>query len=167
MWDGCSVLDLCCGDGFYSFYFFSSIAGHIDAVDGNRDAITHAQRFHSTQNIHFGQMNTAAPDFPNANYDVVVWDSAMQYFDPSATRIMCSRIASVTGVLAGSVPLRAENIDPLGERSHFRDLRELRASFAPHFSFVGTLETEHRGGGNIAYFRCSNTEERLKHFSYD
>src|SRR6266568_409285 len=47
MQPGCRVLDLCCGDGFYPFHFYASVADRIDAVDRNAAALAHARRRHA------------------------------------------------------------------------------------------------------------------------
>ena len=43
MFDKCKVLDVCCGDGSYSYMFFSDIAGHIDAIDNDEYALQYAK----------------------------------------------------------------------------------------------------------------------------
>lgn len=40
----CKVLDLCCGDGSYSFLFFADISSHIDAVDYTAPVLLYAKK---------------------------------------------------------------------------------------------------------------------------
>jgi methylase of polypeptide subunit release factors len=71
MFSGCRVLDLCCGDGFYAYYFYSSIASRIDAVDRDPKAIRHAKKWHHHPNIQFVQLDAVSDAFPMAEYDVI------------------------------------------------------------------------------------------------
>ena len=50
---GANVLELCCGDGFNSFHFYSIRAGKILAMDLDRDAIASARRNFAVDNIEF------------------------------------------------------------------------------------------------------------------
>src|SRR2546422_9655686 len=69
MFKGCSVLDLCCGDGSNSYLFFSDIAGHIDAVDNDTMALSYARRYHSAPAISYHRIDIVNQPLPGRRYD--------------------------------------------------------------------------------------------------
>jgi len=48
---GCKVLELCCGDGFNAYYFYSSRAGSIHSVDFDPKAIAYAKKHFQAENV--------------------------------------------------------------------------------------------------------------------
>ena len=58
MFQGCRVLDLFCGDGFYAYRFYAEVASHVDAIDRDPRAIQHAERHWSDPRIvhHLGDV---------------------------------------------------------------------------------------------------------------
>jgi SAM-dependent methyltransferase len=121
MTEGCGVLDLFCGDGFYSRYFYSTIAGHIDAVDRDPTAITHATRWHSHPSIDFVAADAVTQDFPRPHYDVIVWYEAIEHLAPADYAVVVSRIKAAMGaggVLIGSTPLVPESQQGKGNWEH-------------------------------------------------
>lgn len=108
MFEGCVVLDLFCGDGFFSRYFYSTIAGHIDAIDKDPQAIAHARRWHSHPKINYVVADTVVEDLPRSHYDVIVWFEAIEHLSEAEYTAVINRIKSVTkgeGILIGSTPL--------------------------------------------------------------
>lgn len=75
---GDTVLDLCCGDGFYPFFFYSTKASAIDAVDINEEALKHARTYHSADNISYYNLNICMNPFPRIQYDSIIWNSAIR-----------------------------------------------------------------------------------------
>ncbi|WP_277057371.1 class I SAM-dependent methyltransferase [Trichlorobacter lovleyi] len=61
---GDNVLELCSGDGFYTYYFFSGKASHVDALDIDDNALEHARRHHSSSNIQYYRSNIVLDPFP-------------------------------------------------------------------------------------------------------
>jgi SAM-dependent methyltransferase len=76
---GCRLLDVCCGEGFYTHHFYSGRAGAIVAMDYNAKAIAHARRNFSAPNIEYvcGDIRT---DLPKGPFDNVSWDAGIEYF---------------------------------------------------------------------------------------
>jgi 2-polyprenyl-3-methyl-5-hydroxy-6-metoxy-1,4-benzoquinol methylase len=110
---GCSVLDLCCGDGYYSDIWFSTIAGSIDACDNDADALRFACQKHANPKINYHRIDILNDSFPRPEYDVITWFEGIEHF--SEAHIMhILRKADVAlagdGILIGSTPL----IEPLG-----------------------------------------------------
>ena len=50
------VLDLCCGDGTYSYLFFADIAASIDAVDFDETALSYARKYYKHPKINFKRL---------------------------------------------------------------------------------------------------------------
>ncbi len=77
MFPGCKVLDLCCGNATYSYLFFSDIAGRVDAIDNDLEAITYAKRFNNKITINYFKFDTLNEPFPNSDYDIIVWNAGI------------------------------------------------------------------------------------------
>lgn len=87
MFKGCKVLDLFCGDGFFSYYFYSTIADEIDALDLDPQAIAHAKKWHANPKITYYVSNVVLNDLPKARYDVVVWYEGIEHLSREAMRL--------------------------------------------------------------------------------
>lgn len=165
MFPGCRVLDLCCGDGFYPFYFYAEVPAYIDAVDWDHRAIRHALRWHSHPNISYWVKDVLEEDFPDTEYDVVCWDAGIQYFTPGEIRTILGKsfraLEPRKGILAGYTILVEE-----GESYHrrhryeFTSQEELVGVLEGVFPFAGTLETRYPNRRNI-YFRAAFSRDRL------
>lgn len=111
MFVGCSVLDLFCGDGFYSRHFYATIADHIDAVDKDPSAIAHAKRYHSHRKVHYRQLDAVQQDFPRPRYDVIVWFEGIEHLNVSEYEAVAKSTKAAIGeegVLLGSTPIVPE-----------------------------------------------------------
>ena len=97
------VLDLCCGDGFNSYHFYSLRAQQVTAIDFDREAIRWAKRNYKAPNLTFriGDIRTNIPDGP---FDNIVWDAAVEHFTEIEITTLMSRIKAVltpSGTLSG------------------------------------------------------------------
>ena len=81
MFDKCKVLDVCCGDGSYSYMFFSDIAASIDAVDNDEYALKYAKKYSSRDTINYHLLDIISMPMPSSNYDFIIWNAAICYFD--------------------------------------------------------------------------------------
>ncbi|MGQ9652445.1 MAG: class I SAM-dependent methyltransferase [Thermodesulfobacteriota bacterium] len=168
MYPGCRVLDLCCGDGFYPYYFYAEVPARIDAVDRDHRAIKHAMRWHAHPNISYWVKDVLKEDFPGMEYDVICWDAGIQYFTPDETRAILSKsfrsLEPTKGILTGYTILAEK-----GEKYHrrhkyeFSSQEELVNLLEGIFPFAGTLETRYPNRRNI-YFRAAFSRDRLGGF---
>ena len=168
MFQGCRVLDLCCGDGFYAYHFYSGSASHIDAVDLDPMAIAHARKWHSHPKIKYAQLNVANDMFPGAEYDVITWDAAIEHFQTDQIRTILGKCASAlkdtTGVLCGYTIIARSSDKSHPEHKHeFVSAAELKDLLLTSFPFVGTIQTEYAERHNI-YFRAAFRSDRLRRF---
>lgn len=162
MFEGCTVLDLFCGDGFYEKYFYASIAGRIDAVDKDSRAITHANSIHSDPKVTYWQKDAINDGFPHATYDVVTWFEGIEHLSESECMGLMMRIKDAVGdggILVGSTPLVAQDQRGKGNWEHqheFETVTEVQSLLENYFSDVRTEMTVYpelkAGTRRTAYF---------------
>jgi 2-polyprenyl-3-methyl-5-hydroxy-6-metoxy-1,4-benzoquinol methylase len=162
MFEGCTVLDLFSGDGFYSRYFYSTIAGRIDALDKDPKAVGHARRWHSNPTINYLIADAVTDDFPKSRYDVIVWFEAIEHLSEVDYRAVINRIKAAMGdhgVMIGSTPIILRENRGKGNWEHqneFTNVEDLRKFLARDFDEVQieiTVHTELSGGRRqTAYF---------------
>jgi cyclopropane fatty-acyl-phospholipid synthase-like methyltransferase len=166
--EGDRLLDIGCGDGFFTKRFFSTKCSQIDAIDVDKDAIRVAIKHNTAQNIQYYRMDAAHYSFPGGSYDVIVWDGAIGHFSQEDSRRMLEKICKVLtpdGVFVGSESLGREE----GGYDHlqFFSLDNLYMLFKPYFQFIQMRTVNYKigWGGNLirreAYWRCSNSFVRL------
>jgi len=158
--DGDHLLDIGCGDGFFTNSFFSTRCHHIDAIDVDRSAIETAKRLNCSPKIDYYILDAVRQPFPSERYDVVVWDGAIGHFSKAELSVVLEKIARslpTSGIFVGSESLGIEGSDHL---QFFDDESALASVFKPYFKHVLIRKTEYRiGGGETrieAYWRCSN-----------
>jgi 2-polyprenyl-3-methyl-5-hydroxy-6-metoxy-1,4-benzoquinol methylase len=157
MTPGCRVLDLCSGDGFYAFHFFSPVASHVDALDRDPTAIEHAKRYHAAPNISYLQRDVVEGDWPEDRYDVVVWDGAIEHFpDQRISRVLerASAALGEEGILTGYTIVAKERSSHPAHQHEFTSAGELEEMLRPSFANVRTWETVYPDRHNL-YFRAS------------
>ena len=159
------VLDIGCGDGFFAKRFFSARAQHVDAIDIEASAISHASAQHAAPNVDYHLMDAVTQPFPRPAYDVVVWDGALGHFAPETTERMLEKIAAALGsdgVFVGSESLGSEGHDHL---QYFGDATELADLFRKQFHRVATTQVSYRLRGGFerteGFWRCSASQGRL------
>jgi len=169
MFPGCQVLDLCCGDGFYPYYFYAEVPARVDALDSDHRAVRHAMRWHSHPNIRYWVRDALKEEFPAPEYDVISWDAGIQYFTPEQMRIIlgkCFRALEPRGGVLTGYTVLAEQ----GKKYHrrhkyeFTSSEELAGFLEGFFPFAGTLETQYPKRRNV-YFRAAFSRDRLGGFS--
>jgi len=166
--DGDYLLDVGCGDGFFTKRFYSPRCSCVDGVDVDADAIRVARRRNDSPNVRYHLLNALTQPFPEAAYDVVVFDGAIGHFSAEDGRIVLAKIAAVLkpgGVFVGSESLGLEGGDHLQFFSSIDDLYDM---FKPYFIHVEIRQQQYRIGrkGEIlrqeAYWRCANDPQRLR-----
>lgn len=165
---GDALLDIGCGDGFFTRQLYSPRCTLVDAVDIEPTAIATAMRWHPADNIRYHLMDAVEQPFPSGRYQVIAWDGAIGHFPPETTGRMLDKIAralAADGVFCGSESLgREEGHDHL---QFFDSLEDLRGLLRPHFRHVQAKEMQYtigRGQGYLrreGYWRCANSPERL------
>jgi ubiquinone/menaquinone biosynthesis C-methylase UbiE len=155
------LLDIGCGDGFFTNAFYSFRCLRIDAIDVEPSAIRAAKELNGAPNISYRHADAVLDPFPSDRYDVVVWDGAIGHFsepDVSVVLNKITRVLSSMGVFVGSESLGKEGSDHL---QFFEDESALAAVFRPYFKHVQIRTMEYQLGNGFlrkeAYWRCANS----------
>lgn len=142
MFKGCHVLDLCCGDGSYSYLFFSDIAGRVDAVDNDPHAIAYARRYRNSPVVSYHKLDIVNEPLPSGQYDVVVWNAAICYFREDEIRQILEKIVKVgkAGMkLNGMLPRANGWVD---HKTEFADCRSVEEFLRQYFRVVTVREVD-------------------------
>jgi len=159
---GCTVLDLCCGDGFYAYFFYSRIGARIDAVDIDEEALRSAQEHHAAGNIAYSRLDIVRDAFSQDRYDVVCWDGALGHFAAEDIDLVLSKIARAVGdngVLTGFEEIESPDTQSWDHKVALTTSDDLRALLGRFFKHVHMLTVDHPR--RLAYFRCAQDESRL------
>jgi 2-polyprenyl-3-methyl-5-hydroxy-6-metoxy-1,4-benzoquinol methylase len=157
---GDALLDIGCGDGFFTRRFFAEKCARIDAIDLETSAINAAKLNNTAPNI-----NT--DPFPQEEYDVIVWDGAIAHFPNEALEVVLQKIRqslSHDGVFVGSESLGLE--ESADHLQYFLSLDELGSVFKPYFKYIELRTVDYKiiHGDYVrkeAYWRCTNDAVRL------
>jgi SAM-dependent methyltransferase len=167
------LLDIGCGDGFFTKRFLSPRCDRVDAVDIEPSAIESARLYNNAPNINYQLLDAVNQPFPSEKYDVVVWDGAIGHFAKETTDRVLEKIQGALkpgGVFVGSESLGFEGSDHL---QFFNSLDDFHTLFKPYFRFVELRSVEYRTGQGKSsfvrqegYWRCANEETRLRECSW-
>jgi SAM-dependent methyltransferase len=154
MFEGCKVLDLCCGDGSYSYLFFSDIAGAIDAVDRDTHAIAYARHQFGDPKIHYHEIDIVSQHLPSTDYDFVIWNAAICYFDPDEIRLIVGKI-----IAAGKAGMKLRGMLPkangwIDHKTEFPDRGSVERFLRQYFETVAVREVV-EGSAVSFYFQAS------------
>jgi len=160
------LLDIGCGDGFFTKRFFAQRCSFVDAIDIEPSAIQTAQKFNRSANISYYILDAVKQPFPRTEYDVIIWDGAIGHFAANTIDIVLEKIRaglSNNGVFVGSESLGDEGQDHL---ARFYELADLGKIFTRFFQTVLLYSIEYPIGNNFlrreAYWRCSNGYDRIE-----
>ena len=154
------VLDLCCGDGFYSYYFYSKRARSITAIDFDANAIKHAKKHYKADNIEF-KLADIRDYIPNGPFDNIIWDAAIEHFTEIEIEKLMNRIKTVlspNGILSGYTIAANETDKQLHHHEYeFHDKSDLARFFKPYFRNIQILSTTYPDRSNL-YFYASDSD---------
>ena len=151
-----NVLDLCCGDGFNSYFFYSLRAKNVIAIDFDREAIRWAKRNYRAPNLTFVS-GDIRHDIPNGPFNNVVWDAAVEHFTEEEIVSLMSRIKTVlhpNGTLSGYTIVESKSG---GKHLHqheyeFHNKEDLARFLTPYFTNVHIFETVFESRTNLYFF---------------
>jgi len=158
MKQGANVLEICCGDGFNSYHFYAIRSNKIIAVDFDKDAIPHAQKYNQAKNVEF-RLCDIRTEMPEGVFDNVIWDTAIEHFTELEIAAIMKNIKNQlapNGILSGSTLV--ENPEGKSLSHHERELKskeDLRTFFEPHFKNVKVFETKYPARHSL-YFYASD-----------
>ena len=151
------TLDLCCGDGFYSYYFYSLRSLKVVAIDYDPEAIEFAKRnYSSAHNIDYivGDIRT---DIPEEIFDNVIWDAAIHFFTEEELQTIMTKITRVLaldGILSGYTIVEARSGRAhLHKNEHvFHDKQDLARFLSVYFKNVHVFSTTYPDRTNLYYY---------------
>jgi SAM-dependent methyltransferase len=154
-----TVLELCCGDGFMSYYFYSLLSDSVTAIDFDKDAIAVARRTNQADNVTF-LLGDIRSDIPEGQFDNIIWDAAIEHFTEAETQALMGTIASrlkPDGIVSGYTLVEAEDGHKhLHQHEYeFHDKSDLARFLTPYFSTVQVWETTFPNRTNL-YFYATN-----------
>jgi SAM-dependent methyltransferase len=156
-----TTLDLCCGDGFYSYYFYSKRSKSVIGIDFDPVAIKFARKnYNEAGNINY-IVGDIRKDIPDGPFDNIVWDAAIEHFTESEIESLVGRIKSVLkadGILSGyTIVEPADGGKHLHQHEYeFHDKEDLARFLSPHFKNVQVFSTTYPDRINL-YFYASNS----------
>ena len=156
---GADILELCCGDGYNAYHFYSIRANKIISVDFDKNAIPHAKKYNQAKNVEF-RLCDIRNEMPEGIFDNVIWDAAIEHFTEEEIEAIMKNIKTrlkPAGILTGYTIVES----PTGEKSlthherEFRSKEDLKSFFEPHFKNVKVFETIYPSRHNL-YFYASD-----------
>jgi SAM-dependent methyltransferase len=166
---GGKVLTIGCGDGFNDYFFLSTRAGHIDAVDVEPEAIHTARRIHRAPNIHYHNLNAVQDPFPGSNYDVVVMDGCVAHFRPEDLRLLMGKIDAVThekSLFIGSEVMESEDQMTHDHFIAFPTTAAMETFLSEHWPKVHVWR-EDGPRYSQAFFRCAKSDLGFQRLEQD
>jgi SAM-dependent methyltransferase len=154
-----NVLELCCGDGFNSYHFYSLRAKKIISVDFDKDAISHAKKYNQANNIEF-KLCDIRYEMPEGRFNNVIWDAVIEHFTEEEINKIMRNIKSrliPNGILTGYTIVEL----PTGKKSlshherEFRSKEDLKSFFESYFKNIKIFETIYPSRHNL-YFYASD-----------
>ena len=160
------LLDIGCGDGYFTSRFFAPLCAEVDGIDIEATAVEHAAAVNPAPNVRFLRSDAVEAPFPRSTYDVVVWDGAIGHFPPDTTGRVLEKVRDALapeGVFVGSESLGQEGHDHL---QFFATTDDLAAVLRPYFAHVAVRELSYRlPDGALrreAFWRCAQEPGRLR-----
>lgn len=150
------TLDLACGDGFFTNYFYALKSKEVVGIDFDKGAIQEANRNRILSNTRFilGDIRSDIPDGP---FDNIVWDAAIEHFTEDEIAKLVSRIKTVLkpdGILSGyTVTEASDGHKHLHQHEYeFHDKADLARFLRPHFKKVHVYETTFPNRTNLYFY---------------
>ncbi len=156
-----STLDLCCGDGFYSYYFYSKRSDHIVAVDFDTEAIKFARNnYAEARNIDFLCADIRS-NFPERKFNNVIWDAAIEHFTELEIEVLMGKIKNAlisNGTLSGYTIVEPKHGGKLLHQHEyeFHNKNDLERFLTPYFKNIQVFSTSYPDRTNL-YFYASDS----------
>jgi SAM-dependent methyltransferase len=153
---GADVLEIACGDGFYSRHFYGPAARSVLATDIDPAAVEFARRVNARENVRF-EVHDIRLGLPGGSVSHVIWDSALLFLTEAQLAVVVAQIHARVGggKFTGHVAYEP-HLDQPFVRHWFRDGEDLAAFLKRTFEYALVFTTESPGRVNY-YFLASDT----------
>lgn len=163
MFDEPRLLELCCGDGFNTKYFYATSCRYICACDYNKDALKLACSVNKAPNIEYEFCDIRydllnLPAVKKGKFTNIIWDASIAYFNnEEIEQIMFSikKCLFEDGVVSGQTIIEEDHENFSLNINKFSSLEEIEAFFSPWFKHVYVFETVYSDRHN-AFFYASD-----------
>jgi hypothetical protein len=162
--DGGQALELTCGDGFYTSYFYAGKLEKIIACDRDQKAIRHALRRNKAENIDFAVADILH-GMPPGEFSNVIWDFGFPWSDYFTTEQIKSVVVQIrsrlkmNGIFSGYLAVHAANRVQVVQEDireiSFANIDEIHQFLLKFFANVRVIETKSATRHN-AYFYASD-----------
>jgi len=155
------TLDLCCGDGFFSYYFYSLHSNRVIGIDFDSLAIDSARRNYSRENVEF-ILGDIRSEFPKGPFQNIIWDAAIEHFTELEIMTIMKNIKDnldVKGILSGYTIQESEDGKThLHQHEYeFKNKDDLLRFLSPYFKNIQIIETPYIDRTNYYFFATNGT----------
>jgi SAM-dependent methyltransferase len=138
------VLDLCAGDGFYDFHFFSRRASEVVSLELSQEAHRQAVRLHRHPNIRYLHQDILTYVPPADYFDIVVIRGAIEHFTRDEQHKifnMAHHALKSKGWFCGDTPANSKTDSKQldAHENEWKDEDEMRAEISTVFPIIETL----------------------------
>ena len=150
------VLELCCGDGFNTFHFYSIRASAITAVDFDRSALDFAKKYNNNSKINY-QFCDIIEGLPNDKFNNIVWDASIEQFSEKQILLILNNIKEImleNAVLSGYTAqgVKGESSNLSHNRREFESKTDLEIFLKLVFKNVCVFETFYSDRTNLYFY---------------
>jgi 2-polyprenyl-3-methyl-5-hydroxy-6-metoxy-1,4-benzoquinol methylase len=156
---GGNLLELSCGDGFNSKFFYSHRSKNVVACDFDPTAIHTAKKKNQCSNINF-ILADIRTQIPEGKYENIVWDAAIEHFTPEEISSIITNIKerlTNDGIFSGyTIVEKDDGTKHIHQHEYeFKNMEDLKSFLTPHFKNVKVFETIYPSRHNL-YFWASD-----------
>jgi len=163
------VLELCCGDGFMTYHFYSLVSNSVTAMDFDEYAIQRAKKNCGSKNIEY-IVGDIRSEIPNRKFENIVWDAAIEHFKETEITNLMATIKSrlVPGGILSGYTIKENHEEHMHLHQHeyeFHGKKDLARFLKPHFKNVQILETSFPNRTNLYFFASDDVLPLESHVS--
>ncbi len=156
--EGAELLELGCGDGWFTRHVYAPTARRVVAIDADPSAIAFARRANAGPNISY-EVRDFREGLPDGSFTNVIWDGAMLYLSAEEVTSVMGSIRErlgTPGIFSGYTYADHVEWRPY-IRHRMQEPEDIAAFLRPHFEHVLVLCTPHPTRTNF-YFMASDAE---------
>lgn len=153
-----NVLEIACGDGFNTRFFYSRYAKKVHALDYSAEAIRHAKANNSCENIIYLHADVTNYEIKE-KFENIIIDAALEQLESTEQILLLKKIRSSLGndgVFSGLTICKNPDVNYLNQNKNEFDQQTLKAFLNSEFQHMIMIEKNHDGKIHL-YFAVSNS----------